>query len=62
MDSCGLHAILTARGRLAKANCRLVLLRGARQIQRLFELTGLDGALEFVSAHGAGDIAAIASS
>lgn len=59
MDSSGLHAILSARGRLAEADCRLVLLRGARQVQRMFELTGVDGVLEFVNARDAGHLAAV---
>lgn len=62
MDSSGLHALLTARGRLAEAGCRLVLLRGDHQVQRLFELTGVDAVLEFVSACDAGKIAAFPAS
>ena len=62
MDSRGLHAILTARGRLAEMGCRLVLVRGPHQIQRLFELTGLEGVLEFVSVRDAAGLAAIQSS
>jgi anti-sigma B factor antagonist len=61
MDSSGLHALLTARARLAESDCRLVLLRGGDQVQRLFELTGLDGVLEFVSVRDAGGLAAIPS-
>lgn len=62
MDSSGLHAILTARGRLADADCRLVLLRGRHQVQRLFELSGIDGVLEFASAREPGGLAALPSS
>jgi anti-anti-sigma factor len=62
MDSSGLHAILAARGRLAEADCRLVLLRGDYHVQRLFELSGVEGEIEFVSARHAGDLAAIPSS
>lgn len=50
MDSSGLHAILTAHARLAEASCRLVLVRGGRQVQRIFEITGTERSLEFVSA------------
>ena len=62
MDSSGLHAILTARARLGEADCRLVLLKGCRQVQRIFELTGVDSVLEFVSARQAHGLAAIRSS
>ena len=53
MDSSGLHAILTARARLHEANCRLMLVRGSQQVQRVFELTGTEPSLEFVSASDA---------
>lgn len=59
MDSSGLHAILTARNRLSEAGCRLVILRGSHQVQRVFEVSGVDGVLEFVSAREGGDLAAI---
>ena len=62
MDSSGLHAILTARNRLSEAGCRLVILRGSHQVQRVFEVSGVDGVLEFVSARDGGDLAAIPSS
>ena len=50
MDSTGLHAILTAHTRLHEADCRLVLVRGCHQIQRIFEITGTEHVLEFASA------------
>lgn len=62
MDSSGLHAILTARARFAEANCRLVLLKGCHQVQQIFELMGVDGVLEFVSARDARGLAAAQSS
>ena len=62
MDSSGLHAILTARNRLSEAGCRFVILRGSHQVQRLFELSGVDGVLEFVSVREGGDLATIPSS
>jgi anti-sigma B factor antagonist len=49
MDSTGLHLILSARARLAEADCRLVLVPGDHQVQQIFELTGVDRLLEFVS-------------
>lgn len=62
MDSSGLHAILTARARFAEADCRLVLLKGCHQVQQIFELMGVDGVLEFVSARDARGLAAAQSS
>jgi anti-anti-sigma factor len=59
MDSIGLHVILTARARLAEAGCRLVLLKGRRQVPQIFELTGVDGMLEFVSASDVHGLAAV---
>lgn len=53
MDSSGLHAILSAHVRLHQTDCRLVLVRGCHQIQRIFELTGTERALEFDSASDA---------
>jgi anti-sigma B factor antagonist len=59
MDSSGLHAILTARARMAAADCRLVLLKGCRQVQRIFEVTGVDRVLEFVSVRDARGLAMV---
>jgi anti-anti-sigma factor len=53
MDSSGLHAILSARARLEEANCRLVLVPGGRQVQLMFEITGVERHLEFATAHDA---------
>ena len=50
MDSSGLHAIISARARLAETDCRLVLVPGGHQVQTLFELTGIKDHVEFVSA------------
>ena len=50
MDSSGLHAILIARARLNDADCRLVLVCGRHEIQRIFAVTGTEHALEFASA------------
>jgi anti-anti-sigma factor len=49
MDSTGLHVILCGHARLAEANCRLVLIAGGHQVQRIFEITGTDHQLEFVN-------------
>ena len=48
MDSAGLHAILNAHARLNEANCRLALIAGGPQVQRIFEITGVEHRLEFV--------------
>ena len=50
MDSSGLHAILSAHTRLNEAGCRLVLVAACHQVQRVFEVTGTEQALEFASA------------
>jgi anti-sigma B factor antagonist len=52
MDSSGLRAIPGAHGRLVEANGRLVLIPGCRQVQRIFEITGVDNHLEFAPAPG----------
>jgi anti-anti-sigma factor len=59
MDSSGLQAILTAHAHLAEAGCRLVLIRGGRQVQQIFEITGTESRLAFISAPVAGDLAAV---
>ena len=50
MDSTGLHAIVSAHTRLHETACRLVLVPGCHQIQRIFEITGTEHVLEFASA------------
>jgi anti-sigma B factor antagonist len=50
MDSVGLQTILSANARLADVGCRLVLIAGGHQVQRIFEITGTQHRLEFVSA------------
>jgi anti-sigma B factor antagonist len=47
MDSTGLRSIIRAHHFAESNNHRLVLRRGARQVQRLFELTGIDERLTF---------------
>ena len=61
MDSIGLQAILDAHARLAKADCRLALIRGGRQVQQIFEITGTEHRLVFISVPVAGDPAAVRS-
>lgn len=48
MDSSGLHALCALRERAMHCGNRLVLVRGPRQIHRIFELTATDGLFEFV--------------
>jgi anti-anti-sigma factor len=50
LDPAGLQAILLARDRLASEDRRLVLVRGSRDVQRVFELTRTTLRLEFVDA------------
>jgi anti-anti-sigma factor len=48
MDSSGLHALCTLREEAVRRGNGLVLVRGPRQIHRVFELTATDGLFEFV--------------
>jgi anti-anti-sigma factor len=48
MDSTGLRLMLTARERALQAPRQLVLRRGPRAVQRVFELTALERFFEFV--------------
>jgi anti-sigma B factor antagonist len=61
MDSTGLHLIVSARARLADAGCRLVLVPGSHQVQRIFEITGTKHHLEFISAPNGRDLAIVRS-
>lgn len=47
MDSTGLHGVLAAKSACAKNGCKLLLVRGSSQVQRLFELTGVLDDLPF---------------
>lgn len=47
MDSSGLHALCTLRTQAIHRGNQLVLIRGPRQIQRIFELTATDNLFEF---------------
>jgi anti-sigma B factor antagonist len=48
MDSCGLHVITCAGIRAKRAGRRLVLVRGAVQVDRLFALSGASEEVEIV--------------
>jgi anti-anti-sigma factor len=50
LDSAGLRTILVARDRLDSEDRRLVLVRGCRDVQRVFEITRTTERLEFVDA------------
>jgi anti-anti-sigma factor len=50
LDSAGLRTILLARERMLGEGRRLVLVRGCRAVQRVFEITRLTDRLEFVDA------------
>lgn len=49
IDSSGLHVIVAAHAQVRGSGCRLVLIPGPRQVQRLFELTGIEERFEFVA-------------
>jgi anti-anti-sigma factor len=53
MDSTGLHAVLVAKDLCARRGCELLLVRGSRQVQRLFELSGVLAQLKFCEARPA---------
>jgi anti-anti-sigma factor len=42
LDSAGLHTLLDARRSAEQRNCRLTLIRGCREVHRVFELTATD--------------------
>lgn len=46
MDSAGLGVLVRAQARATKTGCRLILVRGPLQIDRLLELTGLESRFE----------------
>jgi anti-anti-sigma factor len=48
IDSSGLHAIVELSKRAAAQETRLVIIRGPRAVQRLFEITGLDASLPLI--------------
>jgi anti-sigma B factor antagonist len=47
MDSTGLRGVLTIRDLCMKHSCELTLTEGQRQVQRVFEVAGVDHALPF---------------
>jgi anti-anti-sigma factor len=49
MDSSGLHCILDAKDSAGRAGTRLALVAGPSNVQRLFEVTGVDQHVEFVA-------------
>ena len=54
MDSSGLRLVVMADMRLREAGRRLVLVRGAETVQRVFEITRMAERLEFVDDPGEG--------
>lgn len=48
IDSSGLRLVLVAARRADEAGRRLVLVRGPREVDRVFEVTGTSGQLEFI--------------
>ena len=49
IDSSGVHVIVDACVRAERAPCRVVVIQGSPQVQRVFELTGLDRLIETVA-------------
>lgn len=47
LDSTGVHTILKAEHRAREEGRSFVLVRGPRQVQRIFEITGMAGRLVF---------------
>lgn len=47
LDSTGVHTILKAERRAAEENRSFVILRGPRQVQRIFEISGIAERLAF---------------
>jgi anti-sigma B factor antagonist len=50
LDSSGLRLVVLCARRLAESGRRLVLVRGGRAVQRVFEITRMTERLEFVDA------------
>lgn len=50
MDSTGLRVIVSADARARETARRLVVVRGAQTVQKVFQITGLDGRLDMVDA------------
>jgi anti-sigma B factor antagonist len=48
IDSTGLAVIIHTSGLCSNRGCAFQLVRGPKAVQRLFELTGLDGVLPFI--------------
>lgn len=49
MDSTGLRLVVLADARSREQGRRLALVRGSEDVQRVFEITGMDQRLEFVA-------------
>lgn len=49
LDSTGLRSLLDAQEACRAIDCRLLLMRGSRPVERLMQIAGVDGFFEFVS-------------
>ena len=49
LDSRGLNLLLDAQEASRAIDCRLLLVRGSRPVERLMQITAVDGLFEFVS-------------
>lgn len=50
MDCAGLRVLVSAKARARQAGCRLSVVRGSRQVDRLLEVTGLQDLFETADA------------
>jgi anti-sigma B factor antagonist len=48
IDSTGIHIVVDLAERSQRQHCRLVIIPGPRQVQRVFEIAGLTEALTFI--------------
>jgi anti-anti-sigma factor len=49
LDLTGLRSLLDAQEACRAIDCRLLLMRGSRPVERLMQIAGVDGFFEFVS-------------
>ncbi len=49
IDSSGVHVIVDACVRAERAPCRVVVIQGSSQVQRVFAITGLDQLIDIVA-------------
>jgi anti-sigma B factor antagonist len=50
LDSAGVHTLISAADRAARRRCALSLVRGSREVHRVFELTATDSLFDWGTA------------